>query len=230
MQERRRLWSLVWAWTTCRVQMSFHVLSVTQEWAATDLLQRLQVLGAQEMHWAQTLGNWPWLQMYKVPGNCMPLGWQTTEGSPSWTWQAGDGSFLSPPRRHALSSRWLWIFHHNTWKLPGRSSRNCYQFCLPATSLSRHVAVCTVLVCGAQCSMPVRLGHWQSQTSNVCGEMTGQWSDRSAMSNRKTLSPTDPMSYLHGLALRIWTSFWRREVPAGMDMCLWPTGWWKAWA
>ena len=27
------------------------------------------------------------------------------------------------------------------------------------TSLSRHVAACTALVCGAQCSMPVRLGH-----------------------------------------------------------------------
>ena len=42
---------------------------------------------------------------------------------------------------------------------PGRSSRNCYQFSLHATSLSKHVAVCTALVCGAQCSMPVRLYH-----------------------------------------------------------------------
>ena len=48
--------------------------------------------------------------------------------------------------------------------------------------------------------------------------MTGQWSDRSAMSNRKTLSPPDPMSYLRSLALRIWTAFWRREGSAGMDM------------
>ena len=69
--------------------------------------------------------------------------------------------------------------------------------------------------------MPVRLGHWQSQTSNVCSEMTGQWSDRSAMSSHKTLSPPDPLSYLPGLALRIWTSFWRREGSAGMNM-------WKA--
>ena len=42
-----------------------------------------------------------------------------------------------------------------------------------ATSLSRHMAMCTALVCGAQCSMPVRLGHWQSQTSSVCCGMTG---------------------------------------------------------
>ena len=78
--------------------------------------------------------------------------------------------------------------------------------------------MCTALVCGVQCSMPARLGHWQSQTSSVCSETTGQWSDRSAMSDRKTLSPPGPMSYLCSLALRIWTSFWRREDSDGMDM------------
>ena len=31
------------------------------------------------------------------------------------------------------------------------------------------------------------------------------------MSGHKTLSPPGPMSYLCDLALRIWTSFWRRE-------------------
>ena len=53
------------------------------------------------------------LQMYMVPGNCMPLGQQTTEGSPGWTWLAGGGSFLLLPWRHALSSMWLWTFNHN---------------------------------------------------------------------------------------------------------------------
>ena len=48
--------------------------------------------------------------------------------------------------------------------------------------------------------------------------MTGQWSDRSAMSNRKTLSPPGPMVYLRCLALTIWTLFWRREGSTGMDM------------
>ena len=104
------------------------------------------------------------------------------------------------------------------WKPPGRSSRICYQFSLNATSLSKHVAVCTALVCGAQCSMPARLGHWQSQTSSVCSKTTGQWSDRSAMSECKTLSPPGPMIYLCSLALRIWTSYWRREDSDGMDM------------
>ena len=78
------------------------------------LLQWLQALGAQEMQWAQVLEKGPWLQMYMVPGNCTPLGWQTTEGSPGRTWQSWGGSFLLLPRRHALSSRWLWTFNHNT--------------------------------------------------------------------------------------------------------------------
>ena len=160
------------------------------------LLQWLQALGAQEMQWAQALEKRPWLQMYMVPGNCMPLGWQTTEGSPGRTWQAWGGSFLLLLRRHALSSRWLWTFNHNTWKPPGRSSRICYQFSLHVTSLSKHVAMCTALVCAAQCSMPARLGHWQSQTSSICSGTTGQWSDRSAMSDHKTLSTPGPMSYL----------------------------------
>ena len=35
----------------------------------------------------------------------------------------------------------------------------CYQFSLHATSLSKHVALCIALVCGAQCSIPAKLGH-----------------------------------------------------------------------
>ena len=41
---------------------------------------------------------------------------------------------------------------------------------------------------------------------------------RDGMSDCKTLSQPGPMSYLCGLALRIWTSFWRREDADGMDM------------
>ena len=33
--------------------------------------------------------------------------------------------------------------------------------------------LCTALVCTAQCSMPVRFGLWQSQTSNLCSGMKG---------------------------------------------------------
>ena len=186
------------------------------------LLQWLQALGAQEMQWAQALDKRPWLQLYKVPGNCTPLGWQSTEGSPGRTWQAWGDSFVLLPRRHALSSRWLWTFNHmceNAWK----KFKDLLPILSYATSLSKQVAVCTALVCGAQCSMPERVGQLQSQTSSVCSEMTVQWSDRSAMSGCKTLSPTGPMSYLHGFVLRIWTSFWRREDSDGMDMWNTPT-------
>ena len=69
------------------------------------LLQWLQALGAQEMQWAQASDRGPWLQVYMVPGNCPSLRWQTTEWSPSRTWQAGGGTFLLLPRRHALSRR-----------------------------------------------------------------------------------------------------------------------------
>ena len=47
----------------------------------------------------------------------------------------------------------------STTKPPGRSPRICYQPSLHATSLSKHVAMCTALVCGAQCSMPARFGY-----------------------------------------------------------------------
>ena len=106
-----------------------------------------------------------------------------------------------------------------TTQTPGRSSRSCYQFSLPATSLSRHVATCTAPVCRAQCYIPVRLGHWQSQTSNICSKMTGQWSDRSAYCQATRHCHTrSKLSYLRSFALRIWTSFFRREGFAGMDV------------
>ena len=66
------------------------------------------------MQWAQAHDKGPWLQIYAVPGNCTSLGFKTTEGCPSWSWQAGGGSFLLLPMRHVLSSLWLWTFNHNT--------------------------------------------------------------------------------------------------------------------
>ena len=116
MQERQRSWSVVWDLTSCRVQASFHAPSVALERAATASSAMAASTGCTEMQWAQALDKRPWLQMYKVLGNCMPFGWQTTEESPGQTWQACSGSFLLLPRRHALSSRWLWIFNHNMCK------------------------------------------------------------------------------------------------------------------
>ena len=53
--------------------------------------------------------------------------------------------------------------------------------------------------------------------------MTEQWSDRSAMLNHKTLRPSGPLSYLHGSALKTWSSYWTREGSAGMDTWNAPT-------
>ena len=43
------------------------------------------------------------------------------------------------------------------------------------------------------------------------------------MLNHKTLPPSGPFSYLHGSELKTWTSYWKREGSAGMDMWNAPT-------
>ena len=43
------------------------------------------------------------------------------------------------------------------------------------------------------------------------------------MLNHKTLPPSGPLSYLHGSELKTWTSYWKREGFAGMDMWNAPT-------
>ena len=155
--------------------------------------------------------------MYTVPGNCTPLRWQTTERSPGRTWQAWGGSFLLLPRRHALSSRWLWPFNHNTCENRLEEVQGSATSSVFAPPLFQNTGPCVQLLC-AERNAPFQQDHWQSQTSSVWSEMTGQWSDRSAMSNRKTLSPPGPRSYMCGLAWRIWTSFWRREDSDAIDM------------
>ena len=115
MQGRQRSWSVVRGWISCRVQVSSHALSVALEWAATASSAKAVSTGC--IRSAVGSSAWqrgPWLQVYTVPGNSMPFRRQTTERSPSRAWQAGGGSFLLLPRRHALSSRWLWAFNHNT--------------------------------------------------------------------------------------------------------------------
>ena len=88
---------------------------------------------------------------------------------------------------------------------------------LPATSLSRRSCVYSSCVRSA---MLHAIATWPLTNPNL---QRLQRNDRAMIRqicnvNRKTLSPPDPMSYLRGLALRIWTSFWRREGSAGIDM------------
>ena len=213
MQERRRSWSVVRAWTSCRVQRGSCAVCHTGVGSNSIFCNGCKHWVHKKCSGLKRLTKDPDYSCTRCQGTARPLD-SRPQGSPSQTWQVGGGSFLLLPRRHALSSRYAVNFQpRHLWKPPGRSSRCCYQFSLHATSFSRHVAMC-----GAQCFMPVRLGHWQNQTANVCSWMTGQWSDRSAMSGRKTLSPPGPLNFLCCLALRIWTSFWRREGCPGMGI------------
>ena len=240
MQEKWRSRFVVWAWTSCRVQVNFHVLSVARKWEQQHLLQWLQALGAQEMQWDQVLDKRPWLQTYTVPGKCMPLGrQQTTEGSPSWTWQAGGGSFHLLPRRHALSSRWLWTFTttcvKTIWKnfkelLPVLSSNqlsfkthsHLYSSCVQSAML--HTSETAI----DKAKPPMSAAKWQGndqtdlqcQAARHCHHQI-QW---------VTCAAWHWGSWPHSegeKALLLWT--------CGMlQLCstdsLWHTGWWKAWA
>ena len=179
------------------------------------LRQPLQALGVQEMQWAQALDKGPWLQMYTVSGNCTFFG-SRLEESPSQTWHAGGGSFLLLPRRHALSSQWLWTLNHKMCK-------NCMHRwsleLLPVLS-SSHFSFKTRGRMYSSCVRSALLHASETWPLTKPNLQHLQWNDRAMIrqTDLQTLSPSGPMSYLRGLALRIWTSFWRREGSAGMDV------------
>ena len=127
------------------------------------------------------------------------------------------------------------------WKLPGRSSRIVFKLhvSLHATSLSKHIAICTALVCGVQCSMPVRLAidkakppasaaKWQGndptdlqcQATRHCHHQV-QWATCAAWhwgSGPHSEGEKTPMVWTCGTLQ--WCS----------QNSLWHTGWWKVWA
>ena len=91
--------------------------------------------------------------------------------------------------------------------------------------LARLTAVCSARVCRAQCSMPVKLGRVYSMcvrsailhasetwpVTKPCLQRL-QRNDRAMIRqicnvNHKTLPPSGPLNYLHGLELKTWTSY-----------------------
>ena len=64
--------SVVQAWTSCRVQVSFLAPSVALEWAATASSAMAASTGCTRNAVGSRLDKGPWLQMYTVSGNCMP--------------------------------------------------------------------------------------------------------------------------------------------------------------
>ena len=204
------------------------------------LLQWLQALGAQEMQWAQALEKGPWLQMYTVPGNCTPLGWQTIEGSPGQTWQAWGGSFLLLPKRHALSSRWLWTFNHNRCENRLEEVQGSATIPLFTPPLFQNTWPCVQLLC-AECNAacqqdlaidkaesPASAAKWQGndQTDLQCQAARHclhqvQWATCAAWhwgSGPHSEGEKTPMVWTCGMLQ--WCS----------QDSLWHTGWWKAWA
>ena len=240
MQVRQRSWSAVRNWTSCRVQASFYVPSVTLEWGATASSAMAASTGCTRNAVGSSAWKRPWLQMYTVPGNCTPLGWQTTEGSPGWTWQAWGASFLLLPRRHALSSRWLWTFNHNMCENHLEEIQGSATSCLFTPPLFQNTWPCVQLLC-AECNAPCQqdlaidkakplasAAKWQGndqtdlqcQTARHCHHQV-QWATCAAWhwgSGPHSEGEKTPMVWTCG------TLQWCSQDS------LWHTGWWKAWA
>ena len=112
MQERQRSRSAVRDWTSCRVQVSFHALSVALEWAATASSAMAASAG-----WTRNaVGSSAWKRTLTTDvhgARELHAPWMADHRRKSRSDLTG-GSFLLLPRRHALSSRWLWTFNHNT--------------------------------------------------------------------------------------------------------------------
>ena len=178
--------------------------------------------------------------MYTVPGNCTPLRWQTTEGSPGRTWQAWGGSFFLLPRRHALSSRWLWTFNHNTCENRLEEVQGSVTSPLFTPPLFQNTWPCVQLLClecNAPCQRdlaidkakpPASAAKWQGnnqtdlqcQAARHCHHQV-QWATCAAWH-----WGSGPHSEGEKTSM-VWTC-------GTLQWCnqdsLWHTGWWKAWA
>ena len=226
MQERQRSWSAVLDWTSCRVQASFRALSVALEWAVTASSAMAASTGC--------------TRNAMVPGNCTPLGWQTTEGSPGRTWQAWGGSFLLLPRRHTLSSRWLWTFNHNTCENHLEEVQGSATSPLFMPPLFQNTWSCVRLLCAehnALCQQDLATDKAESPASAAkcqgndqtdlqclaarhCHHQV-QWATCAAWhwgSGPHSEGEKTPMVWTCG------TLKWCNQDS------LWHTGWWKAWA
>ena len=110
MQERRRSWFVVWALASCRVQVNFHVLSVSLEWAPTASSATAASTGCTR----NAVGSSAWQRTLISDVHSARELHAPWTANHRGTKQAGGGSFLLLPRRHALSSQWLWTFNRNT--------------------------------------------------------------------------------------------------------------------
>ena len=191
------------------------------------------------MQWAEALEKGPWPQMYTVTGNCMSLGWQTTERSPGRTWQAWGGSFLLLPRRYlsAAGGCELSTTTHvkNAWKkfkdlLPVLTTPPLFQNTWPCVQLlcAERNAPCQQDLAIDKAEPPASAAKWQGndqtdlqcQAARHCHHQV-QWATCAAWhwgSGPHSEGEKTPMVWTCG------TLQWCSQDS------LWHTGWWKAWA
>ena len=193
MQERQRSWSAVLDWTSCRVQASLHVPSVALEWAATASSAMAASTGCTR----NAVGSSAWKITLTTDVHC-----------------AQETCYQ---QQVAMNSQ-----PQHVWKQPGRSSRICYQFSLHATSFSKHVAVCTALECGAQCSMPARLGHWQSRAG-----LGGSVGCAVRMETRRSRVQPPPRSATFFRGDWSWNIFYGHSLPSADSRRAVVSFWWK---
>ena len=237
MQERRRSWSVVRAWTSCRVQASYHVPSVALEWVATASTAVAASSGCIRNAVGSSAGQRTLITDVHGARELHAPGWQTIEGSPSRTWQAGGGSFLLLPSRHALGAvnfqsqrvKTAWkkfkellpvlSFCHLSFKTWGR----VYSSSVRSTML--HASETWPLT---KPNLPTFAAKWQGndqtdlqcQAARHCHHQI-QWATCAAWHWR-----SGPHSEGEKAPL-IWTC---GMLQWSSQDSLWHTGWWKAWA
>ena len=239
MQERQRSWSAVRDWTSCRVQASFHVLSVALEWAATASSAMAASTGCTR----NAVGSSAWKRTLTTDvhgARELHTPWMADHRSPGWTWQAWGGSFLLLPRRHALSSRWLWTFNHNTCENRLEEDQGSAASPLFTPPHFQNTWPCVQLLC-AECNAPCQrdlaidkaeppasAAKWQGndqtdlqcQATRHCHHQV-QWATCAAWhwgSGPHSEGEKTPMVWTCGMLQ------WCNQDS------LWHAGWWKAWA
>ena len=173
------LFSVVRDWTSCRIQASFHALSVALEWAATAFSAMAASTGCTR----NAVGSSAWKRTLTIDvhgARELHAPWMADHRRKSRNWQAWGGSFLLLPRRLALSSRWLWTFNHNTCENRLEEVQGSATSPLFTPPLFQNTWPCVQLLCAernAPCQRdlaidkaepPASAAKWQAMIRQIC--------------------------------------------------------------
>ena len=187
------------------------------------------------MQWAQALDKGPWFQMCMVPGNCMLLGWQTTEKvqvGPDKLEMVASFCYLGDMLSAAGSCELSTTTRVKTVEeVQGSATSSVF---MPPL-FSKHVAVCAEGNARCQWDLaidkakpPASAAKWQGndqtdlqcQTARHCHHQV-QWATCAAWhwgSGPHSEGEKTPLVWTCGMLQ--WCS----------QDSLWHTGWWKAWS